>query len=72
MLVPSLSQPESPVHVGVEAADVVVDDVIVTGGTVDKLVVAAVEEAIVEVETVLVGTGHAVHPHFIDSYRTWL
>lgn len=70
MFLPSLSQPDSPVHVGVEAGAVVVDDVIVTGGTVDRLVLAAVEEATVEI--VLVGTGHALHPHFIDSYRTWL
>lgn len=73
MLVPSLSYPETPVHVGVEAGGAVVDDVMVTGGTVvDKLVLASVVDAMVEVEIVLVVAGHALHPHFIDSYRAWL
>lgn len=64
-------------QVGVEAGGAVVDDVMVTGGTVDAVdkvvlasVVEAVDDAIVEVEIVLVGAGHALHPHFIDSYRT--
>lgn len=65
MFVPSLSQPETPVHVGVEVGGVVVDDVSVTGGAVDKLVLAAVVEIVVEI--VLVGAGHSLHPHFMDS-----
>lgn len=70
MFVPSLSQPATPVHVGVEVGGAEVDDVIVTGGAVDKLVLAAVVEAVVEM--VLVGIGHSLHPHFMDSYSTWL
>lgn len=57
-------------HVGEAAGGVIVDDVRVTGGSMDELVLA--EDVEMTVELVLVGTGHALHPHFIDSYKTWL